>query len=679
MLVILLSVAVFALPVFQVHASGDRINAFVSDGRWKNGAYWSYNQTPKYSTYKGCTGCCAYATDFAAYVYGINRLSQGGTRINSVSEIRTGDAVHIVDGYSHGQHWFVVLNRNGNNLYTAEGNYNNTVHVSSTRYRISGNTLYQDNKVISLWSGSDGPGGWHLDKGNSNTSLAVSSSKNTYSTGEDIIINWTSQSGAAKYGLTVRNSANQDVWDNYVTGNSRNIGRLGAGNYSVLMLAYDSSGKRLGDVKRTSFSVENVDRQAPIISNVYLKDIEHNGYTVVCNISDNVGVTSVRFPSWNSDIHSGNNAVWIEGVISGNQAYAWIPIDTLNAKGLEGNYITHIYAYDSAGNSAMTEAPKVYIDRTAPIIKNIKIFPYSDRYTITCKVEDSSGIESVRFPTWTEKNGQDDLDKKWSTSEYTCGKKIGDEYVFTVKFSDHNNEYGKYVTHIYAYDNQKNYTSVEKIFVNEQDMAEGEENINNSDGDIGYTGLVYENGYWLYYSEGNIDFSYTGLVQNEYGWWYVQNGMIDFDYTGLVQNEYGWWYVRNGAIDFNYNGLAQNAYGWWCIQNGAVDFSRTGLVYDPYVGWWVVQNGAINFNYNGLVYDPYVGWWVVNNGAINFGYTGMIANEYGWWFAVNGTLDFNATGWACNEYGWWLYYNGTIAWNYTGWWDGYYCVNGHLA
>jgi len=26
-----------------------------------------------------------------------------------------------------------------------------------------------------------------------------------------------------------------------------------------------------------------------------------------------------------------------------------------------------------------------------------------------------------------------------------------------------------------------------------------------------------------------------------------------------------------------------------------------------------------------------------------------------------------------------LYYNGTIAWNYTGWWDGYYCVNGHLA
>ncbi len=194
-----------------------------------------------------------------------------------------------------------------------------------------------------------------------------------------------------------------------------------------------------------------------------------------------------------------------------------------------------------------------------------------------------------------------------------------------------------------------------------------------------FTGMAYVNNAWRYLVNGVVDYNYTGMANNEYGWWYFRNGNIDFNYTGLANNEYGWWYYQNGNINFNYNGLAQNAYGWWCIQNGAVDFGRTGLVYDPYVGWWYVQNGAINFNYNGLAYDPYVGWWVVNNGAINFGYTGMIANEYGWWYAVNGALDFNATGWACNEYGWWLYYNGTIAWNYTGWWDGFYCVNGHLA
>ena len=204
-----------------------------------------------------------------------------------------------------------------------------------------------------------------------------------------------------------------------------------------------------------------------------------------------------------------------------------------------------------------------------------------------------------------------------------------------------------------------------------------------------YTGLVPEvvtdegDVVWHCVINGKQADWYTGLMANEYGWWYVINGYVNWDsysFAGLVPNEYGWWYVRNGAVDFNYTGLAydQNV-GWWYVQNGAIDFNYTGLVYDQNVGWWYVQNGAINFNYNGLVCDPYVGWWVVNNGAINFGYTGMIANEYGWWFAVNGTLDFNATGWACNEYGWWLYYNGTIAWNYTGWWDGYYCVNGHLA
>jgi hypothetical protein len=194
-----------------------------------------------------------------------------------------------------------------------------------------------------------------------------------------------------------------------------------------------------------------------------------------------------------------------------------------------------------------------------------------------------------------------------------------------------------------------------------------------------FTGMAYVNNTWRYLVNGVVDYNYTGMANNEYGWWYFRNGNIDFNYTGLANNQYGWWYYQNGNINFNYNGLAQNEYGWWCIQNGAVDFGRTGLVYDPYVGWWYVQNGAINFNYNGLVCDPYVGWWVVSNGAVNFGYTGMIQNEYGWWYAVNGTLDFNATGWAYNEYGWWLYYNGTIAWNYTGWWDGFYCVNGHLA
>ena len=191
-------------------------------------------------------------------------------------------------------------------------------------------------------------------------------------------------------------------------------------------------------------------------------------------------------------------------------------------------------------------------------------------------------------------------------------------------------------------------------------------------------GMVRVGDNWMYMVDGE-PVNYTGMASNEYGWWYYKDGFIDFTYTGLACNEYGWWYFRNGQIDFNYTGLVQNEYGWWYVRNGAVDFNYTGLVYDQNVGWWYVQNGAINFNYNGLVCDSYVGWWVVSNGAVNFGYTGMIANEYGWWFAVNGTLDFNATGWACNEYGWWLYYNGTIAWNYTGWWDGYYCVNGHLA
>ncbi len=284
-----------------------------------------------------------------------------------------------------------------------------------------------------------------------------------------------------------------------------------------------------------------------------------------------------------------------------------------------------------------------------------------------------------------------------SANDYSvCSRRNDKRQDITIKFSDYMNQFEVFCLETEANpvcvngENHETLTTIQHYFVTKKglermmngfmDVPLGFFSLDNSLTDYGnYTGMACINNTWRYMVNGVVDYNYTGMACNEWGWWYFRNGQLDWNYTGLACNQFGWWYYQNGNINFNYNGLAQNAYGWWCIQNGAVDFGRTGLVYDPYVGWWYVQNGAINFNYNGLVCDPYVGWWVVNDGAINFGYTGMIQNEFGWWYAVNGTLDFNATGWACNEYGWWLYYNGTIAWNYTGWWDGFYCVNGHLA
>ena len=93
-------------------------------------------------------------------------------------------------------------------------------------------------------------------------------------------------------------------------------------------------------------------------------------------------------------------------------------------------------------------------DKTGPTITNAKVTNVdSTGYTVTCTVTDASGVNRVQFPTWTEKNGQDDLLSGWEVSPKASGTRNGNTFTFRVKTSDHNNESGVYNTHIYAYDN----------------------------------------------------------------------------------------------------------------------------------------------------------------------------------------------------------------------------------
>ena len=96
-------------------------------------------------------------------------------------------------------------------------------------------------------------------------------------------------------------------------------------------------------------------------------------------------------------------------------------------------------------------------DNESPVISNVQVKDITpEGYTITCTVTDNYKIEKVQFPTWTDKNGQDDLVQDWKNDPKISGTKNGDTYTFYVNISDHNNETGIYKTHIYAWDKQGN-------------------------------------------------------------------------------------------------------------------------------------------------------------------------------------------------------------------------------
>lgn len=202
------------------------------------------------------------------------------------------------------------------------------------------------------------------------------------------------------------------------------------------------------------------DTTPPTISNVRITDVNADGYTVVCNVSDNVGISKVEFPSWNTDKHRGEDANWIQGSVSGNTASARISLSSLKSGAVQGNYVTHIYAWDSSGNKSGVPTSIVYIDRTAPTLTDIKVVEKDSKgYTVECKASDASGVDRVQFPTWTAKNDQDDIAKDWWTNQAVRGTRVsGDTYRFRVNISEHNNEVGSYVTHVYAYDKYGNYS-----------------------------------------------------------------------------------------------------------------------------------------------------------------------------------------------------------------------------
>ena len=115
------------------------------------------------------------------------------------------------------------------------------------------------------------------------------------------------------------------------------------------------------------------------------------------------------------------------------------------------SFICDFYVYGTNGKSN-TVRYCYDVDTVAPTVSNITFRHVSGGYTVSCNVSDNVGVSSVGFATWTPNNGQDDLLWQWVTPS-------GNTATCTIKASDHKNEDGLYITHVYAYDYMGNYSS----------------------------------------------------------------------------------------------------------------------------------------------------------------------------------------------------------------------------
>ena len=130
------------------------VQAFISDSRWAPGTPWGDDQPSILDSVEYTTSywaCAGYAVDFGLFVYGSNPFEDWELYYDP-SEIRAGDNIRIE--LSHGPHSFVVIDRNGSQLTTLEGNFNAQVHLADDHYTVEGNTLYSFGSPVKVLWGS---------------------------------------------------------------------------------------------------------------------------------------------------------------------------------------------------------------------------------------------------------------------------------------------------------------------------------------------------------------------------------------------------------------------------------------------------------------------------------------------------------------------------------------------
>ncbi|MFB6364234.1 GBS Bsp-like repeat-containing protein [Paenibacillus elgii] len=98
----------------------------------------------------------------------------------------------------------------------------------------------------------------------------------------------------------------------------------------------------------------------------------------VTGVSDNwSGVQKVQFPTW-TEANGQDDIRWYEGVNAGNGTWYYdVPI--ANHGNAEGKYLTHVYAWDNAGNSANIRVIDTYVDRTPPTVASVQGYSYSNQ------------------------------------------------------------------------------------------------------------------------------------------------------------------------------------------------------------------------------------------------------------------------------------------------------------
>ena len=222
-----------------------------------------------------------------------------------------------------------------------------------------------------------------------------------------------------------------------------------SGKYNVHVHFIDSNNHR-SYVTETVTEVKQINQIKPsgtlIIEN---NNVETGTFdAVIRNVVAPNGLKEVLVPVW-SNQNGQDDLIWHKAVRQSDGSYR-ATIKALDHKNEDGKYNVHVYYVDQNNQrnyitETTTEVRQARRSGTILIQNNNKDTGTFD--VIIKDVYNPKGVRTVQVPTWSDKDGQDDI--RW----YEATRQANGDYKVSVKASDHKNSTGKYHVHLYYIQN----------------------------------------------------------------------------------------------------------------------------------------------------------------------------------------------------------------------------------
>ena len=237
------------------------------------------------------------------------------------------------------------------------------------------------------------------------------------------------------------------------------------GNYRVTIKASDHK-HSVGNYRADVYLVDKDDNRKYLTETVVevnenkpsgsISILNNNGTgifdVVISDVYSPKGVRTVKVPIW-SETDGQDDIRWYEATRQTDGNYK-VTVQVANHKNSTGLYNVHLYYIQNDGSQIGVRGTQTKVTLADPkadlAITGLNNATGSYDLVISNLVA-PRGFKEVLVPTWSEKNGQDDI--IW----YKAAKQANGDYKVTVRSSNHKGDSGLYNSHVYLVDNDGKY------------------------------------------------------------------------------------------------------------------------------------------------------------------------------------------------------------------------------